>query len=234
MRYTTLTLESVAGSDTSAVEFTFQPARPIRFRPGQAGVLILRGGGAKPFTLSGDANSPRVSIATSLRSGSRFKTALAHLQPGERAHLIAPIGAAVTLAEGRHEVLVAQGIGITPFLAAARTYRAMDATLLQVGGAHLFDQTAASVRDARHVDHRDGLAEVVDETLRAHVGDHWSVSGRSDFVAGITAHLTASGVPRRQIRTHAFWTMPRPRPVAAAAPTRDEAARSTKAPSVVM
>ncbi|MFT4213398.1 MAG: hypothetical protein QM622_01290 [Microbacterium sp.] len=213
MRYTTLTLESISESGAGVTEFTFQPTHAITFRAGQAGVLIVPGGGANPFTLSGDANVNRVSIATSLRSGSRFKTALARLRPGERTHLLAAIGAAVNPTAGRHEVMIAQGIGITPFLAAARTYRTMDATLLQVGGAAFFDETAAAVRGARHASHRDGLAQAVEATLREHADAHWSISGRSDFVGDITRHLTTSGVPARQIRQYASWTMPSPRPV---------------------
>jgi hypothetical protein len=36
MRLTALTLESVTGSATDAVEFAFLPKRPLLFRPGQA------------------------------------------------------------------------------------------------------------------------------------------------------------------------------------------------------
>ena len=73
MRLTALTLETVTESPTDAVEFVFLPKRPLPFRPGQAGLVIVPDGGVKPFTFACDNRAGRISIATTLHSGSRFK-----------------------------------------------------------------------------------------------------------------------------------------------------------------
>ena len=88
MRLTALTLESVTESATDAVEFAFLPKRPLPFRPGQAGLVIVPGGGAKPFTFACDNRAGRISIATTLHSGTRFKRALADLRAGDRVHAV--------------------------------------------------------------------------------------------------------------------------------------------------
>ncbi len=92
MQFTELTLETVAESATGAVEFVFLPKRPLPFRAGQAGLFIVPGGGAKPFTFTSDNRTSRISIATTQHSGSKFKRALAALRPGDRLHVIGAIG----------------------------------------------------------------------------------------------------------------------------------------------
>jgi len=121
MRITSLTLETITASATGAVEFGFAPKRPLPFRAGQAG-LIITPGGAKPFTFTSGDLSGRISIATTLHSGSRFKRALADLAPGRRVLAAGAIGTLPAVDPSESQVLVAQGIGITPFLSMARSH----------------------------------------------------------------------------------------------------------------
>lgn len=129
MRVTSLTLETIAESAAGAVEFTFAPRRPIRFRAGQAGLIITARGGAKPFTFASGDRSGRISIATTLHSGSRFKRALAGLAPGGRVLAAGAIGTLPAVDPSQSQVFVAQGIGITPFLSMARSHGSLNATL---------------------------------------------------------------------------------------------------------
>ena len=221
MRLTALTLESVTESATDAVEFAFLPKRPLSFRPGQAGLVIVPDGGAKPFTFACDNRTGRISIATTLRSGSRFKRALAGLRPGDRAHAVGAIGTLPSPDPEGSQVFVAQGIGITPFLAIARSHGNMNATLLQVGTPHFFDEVAAAAGgNAEHHDHRAGLQEAVKRTIASRPAARWLLSGRPDFVATVATQLADAAVPARMIHKDKFWGMrttaprhdPRPRP----------------------
>ena len=219
MQFTELTLETVAESATGAVEFVFLPKRPLPFRAGQAGLIIVPGGGAKPFTFASGNRAPRISIATTLHSGSRFKRALAALRPGDRLHAVGAIGNLPSPDPAESQVFVAQGIGITPFLSIARSHDSVNATLLQVGAPHFFGEVAAAITgDAEHHDHREGLQEAVFRTIANRPTARWFLSGRSDFVAAVATQLADAGVPARMIHKDTFWGMhntapqPLPRP----------------------
>lgn len=210
MRITTLTLETTVESATGAVELVFTPRRALAFRAGQGGLLAVPGGGVKPYTFASDHRSGVVSIATTLHSGSRFKQALARLRPGDQVRAAGATGTLPFIAPTRSQVLLAQGIGITPFLSMARSHHHLDATLLQVGSAHYFEETAAAMTAAEHHEHRDGLVEAVRRTIDDRPGAQWSLSGRPRFVAALSAQLRAAGVPRRSIHKDVFWTLPAP------------------------
>ena len=206
MRVTTLTLETVAAARSGAVEFVFRPKRPIAFRAGQGG-LVVTGGGAKPFTFASADRSGLISIATTLRSGSRFKRALAELRPGDRVFAAGAFGRLPAIDPAESQVLVAQGIGITPFLSMARSHGTLNATLLQVGAPHYFDEVAAATTGAEHHDHREGLQDAVRRAIAVYPAAQWSLSGRSGFVTAIAAQLRNAGVPARSIHKDAFWGM---------------------------
>jgi len=210
MRITALTLQTVTGSATGAVELVFTPIRPLSHRAGQGGLLRVPGGGVKPFTFSSDDRSGQLSVATTLSSGSRFKQALADLRPGDPAFAAGAIGSLPALDAGEHQVFVAQGIGITPFLAMARSYDRLDATLLQVGTPHFFDEVAAATTAAEHHDHREGLADAVARVVADRPDARWSLSGRSGFVSALAVQLAEAGVPARRVHKDAFWGMRAP------------------------
>ena len=208
MRFTALTLETATGSATDAVEFAFLPKRPLPFRAGQGGLVIVPGGGAKLFTFASDNRAGRISIATTLHSGSRFKRALAGLRPGDRVHAIGAIGTLPSLDPAESQVFVAQGIGITPFLAIARSHGSVNATLLQVGTPHFFDEVAAAARgNSEHHDHRKGLEEAVKRAIASRPAARWLLSGRPDFVAAVATQLASAAVPARMICKAKFWGM---------------------------
>lgn len=207
MRITTLALDTVTESGTGAVEFTFTPRHLLRQRAGQAGLLLIPGGGAKPFTFSSGADAPQVSIATSLHSGSRFKTALAALRPGSQVTVAGGFGGPRPVDAAVPQVFIAQGIGITPFLSLARTHQTMNATLLQVGTAHYFADVAAAVHTAEHHTHREQLTAAIARTIATTPHAQWMISGRSGFVSATAEHLRAAGIDRRSIGRASFTGM---------------------------
>ena len=209
------------------MEFVFVPKRPLPFRAGQAGLLIT-GGGGKPFTFTSGDRSGRISIATTLHSGSRFKRALADLAPGRRVFAAGAIGTLPAADPAESQVLIAQGIGITPFLSMARSRGSLNATLLQVDTPHFFDEVAAATTSAEHHDHREGLQDAVRQAITDRPAAQWSLSGRPNFVAAVAGQLADARVPARMIHKDAFWGMRAP-----AAARRGELVSALSAPAAV-
>lgn len=207
MRYTTITLTSVTETVTGAVEFTFEPRRPLAHHAGQAGIVLVPGGGGRPFTLASDDRSGLISFATTLASGSSFKRALGGLQIGDQAHIAGPIGSAIPSDETAPVVAVCQGIGITPFLALARSRTLVDTTLLHVGTPHYFDEVAAAATVAEHLAHREDLQLAVAQLAAERPDARWSISGDGGFTASIAGQLSTLGVSSRRIHKDSFWTM---------------------------
>lgn len=120
-------------------ELTFRASRPIRFAPGQYVELTLPHGGTdsrgsrRTFSISSAPNAQGV-VAFALRvpeNPSSFKRALLSLEPGRRVHGTG-VGGDFVLPSDESEpvLLVAGGIGITPFLSQLRHDGARDAVLI--------------------------------------------------------------------------------------------------------
>ncbi len=115
-------------------EHRFAPLRPVRFAPGQYAELVVGHprpdgrGQRRPLTI---ASAPGDDVAFGVRhapeAGSSFKAALTALEPGTvvRASLVAG-DFVLPRAPDRPLLLVAGGIGITPFVAQLRALAAAD------------------------------------------------------------------------------------------------------------
>lgn len=94
--------------------------RTLDYKPGQYASAKLDGvedprGTTRPFTLSSSpTENSSVAITTRISGRSPFKERLAALRAGEEVELRAPMGA-FTLDTSRPAVMLAGGIGITPF-----------------------------------------------------------------------------------------------------------------------
>jgi len=106
--------------------FAFGRGAPFEFTPGQAIDLFLPPlahpdprGAQRPFTIAGTAGPDGFQIATRVR-GSGFKQALLELPLGATVEVSAPWGDFVLPREGAGDVvMLAGGIGVTPFRAIA-------------------------------------------------------------------------------------------------------------------
>ncbi len=132
------------------VEYTFAADGPVRFVPGQYLEWTLPHekpdvrGIRRYFTISSVPNQDTVSFA--VRHGavqSSFKTALASLAPGHTLYATQKAGDFIVREGALHHVLIAGGIGVTPFVSMIRATQAEGKTL----SATLFycNKTAADI-----------------------------------------------------------------------------------------
>lgn len=127
------------GGDT--VEVAFSPRRPVAFRAGQYLELHLPHAGAdgrgvrRVLSISSPPGAERLTVAVRVpQDGSTFKQALTGLAPGDRVHATGVHGDFVWDRRGRGSrrplLLVAGGIGITPFMSQLRSRDPRDTVLV--------------------------------------------------------------------------------------------------------
>lgn len=189
--------------------FAFTPTRPLRHAAGQHAFLTLRGGGTKPFSLASAPEDGEVVIGTRLASGSRYKQALAALSAGDVVRLRGPVLRFTLDGSADDVVLVAEGVGVTPYRSVLRHITAAGlpkrTRLLHVGRAHPFRaETEHLAGQSAYPDDAEGLALELERATSDLAGATYYVSGAPPFVRSTSAAIAGAGIARRQIRSDVF------------------------------
>ena len=221
MRIITLhvTRHASDGHGGDAVHFT--PDRPIRFTAGQHAFWRIPGGGIHPFTIASAPEEETVTLGTSLASHSPLKRALAALAEGDRVRLIGPLADFTLDPTSPAIVMLAQGIGVTPYRSMLRhlnlTGPSLHTTLLQVAAEHPFRNDTEPLEGTSHYvtsreEYTARLAEIVAHRRQA----SYMISGSREFVGSTTASLRTAGITPTQLKRDTFYgyqgTSPAPTP----------------------
>jgi glycine betaine catabolism B len=191
-----------AGDVTS---FAFRPTRPLKFRAGQGGLLMVPKSGYKPFSIASAPSHDLITIGTRLASGSKFKLALAALQPGDRVRALGPMGNFTTDRKTDDVVFLAQGVGITPIRSMlvdlANRKATTSTTLVHVAAAHPFRaDTEACAGQAFYPTDSDSFRTRLAEVAASHVSATFMISGAPAFVTATKSLLREQGIPARHIK----------------------------------
>ena len=170
--------------------YSFRPQRPVRQIAGQHGLFMIPGAIAvRPFSLASAPEEQLIKIGTHIGSQSTFKRALDGLQP---------------------VVMLAQGIGITPFrsmlLHAQATSRKAPTTLIHVEEKdHTYRaETEKAATKSLYPTTVDGFQK---DAIKVAVGakNAWFyLSGSPRFVKETTKLLLGQGVQKRAIKKDSF------------------------------
>ncbi|MDT0306435.1 ferric reductase-like transmembrane domain-containing protein [Streptomyces sp. DSM 44917] len=193
----------------TVTEYTLAPAGRGRARgrglrpprPGQFCYLRLRAfSRAHPFSVVRQGEDGRLTFA--VKSAGPFTARLARLAPGAVLRLDGPYGTFTREAheDDRPAVLVAGGIGVTPFVDLVRRHAGPHMTL-----RHLVSSPAEAVyreelRDRLGPRYEDAFPRDLPLDRRA----RYFVCGSPGFIAATTARLRTRGVPREQVFTEQF------------------------------
>jgi glycine betaine catabolism B len=204
-RITSMTFTASNPEAGDATSLTFRPTRPIRFRAGQHGLLIVPKGGFKPFSIASAPSQELITIGTRLSSGSKFKLALAALQPGDRVRFFGPLMNYTTDRTCADVVFLAQGVGITPIrsmlLDLTHRQAATSTTLVHVATAHPFrTDTEACADDAFYPTHSDTFRTLVADIIKDHQPATFMISGAPTFVTATKSFLRERGIPDHHIK----------------------------------
>jgi glycine betaine catabolism B len=225
--------------------FYFQPSREIPFAAGQYVLCTLRHadvderGSERAFTIASAPVERLLRVTTRItQPSSSFKHALMHLVPGDTLEASGPYGNFVLQDDDRHTVLIAGGIGITPFRSMlgdlARTGARRMITLLysnsttEIAFRPFLDDLSRHWPELRVVytvtranSNWDGPTRRIDaDFIRQHVPDaqaaRFYVCGPTPMVAAIRSGLAEAGVDSSHVVDEAFpgYDIPEPSPLA--------------------
>ena len=216
IRTSTLDFSHTDDVGGDAVALWFRPRRPLHFRAGQHGLWVVPGGGLAPFTLASAPEEECVALGTRLGSQSRMKRALAALTPGAFVHLTGPMSSFSFNPQWTHTVMLAQGIGITPFrsmlTSAALTGTGGRTTLVHVAADHPFrTDTEQTATESRYPTSSLDFTEQVKALVLQQADAVFMLSGTRAFVTSTGALLTQLGVPRHHLHRDVFYGLPSPR-----------------------
>ena len=201
---------SMEADDSGSVAVHFRAQRPLSFKAGQFGLWIVPGGGLKPFTVASAPEEEVITLGTSLGSQSRFKRALAKLTPGDKVRLVGPVGDFTLDRTAPAVVMLAQGVGVTPFRSILR-HAAMSGsdkrtTLIHVGNQHAFRQdTEGAATEAHYPTSRERFNKALEAAAREQPEATFMISGTSAFVRSTANQLKAHSVGSSQIMRDAFY-----------------------------
>jgi ferredoxin-NADP reductase/Na+-transporting NADH:ubiquinone oxidoreductase subunit NqrB len=202
------------GGDTW--EVAFRPRRPVRFAPGQHLELHLphagvdRRGVRRVFSVSSPPHAEQLSVAVRVpEPASSFKQALVGLREGDRVHATGVHGDFVWPRRSRPLLLVAGGIGVTPFLSQLRAGEGRDVVLVYGvpdGDAVAYrDELVATgvrvvlVSPTRPTDLPDGWAHVAAPVVSGEVVAE-AVPDAGDRVAYVSGPPAMVSALRRDLR----------------------------------
>lgn len=214
MRISIHTLEFAAREDIGggAIALRFAARRPIVFTAGQHGLWQVPGGGIAAFTIASAPEEEHIVLATRTGTHSRLKRALAALAPGAPVRLAGPLSRFTLDGAGDDVVLLAQGIGITPFRAmlvhTALTGTGVRSRLVHVdaAGGHAYrSETGSTATEASFPEDRDAFTEHLAAARADRPDATWFVAGSAAFVSATSTELRARGVPAARIRRDAFY-----------------------------
>ncbi|CAA9575187.1 MAG: Flavodoxin reductases (ferredoxin-NADPH reductases) family 1 [uncultured Truepera sp.] len=196
--------------DQGTAALHFRPRRPLGYLAGQHGLWLVPRGGVKPFTVASAPEEEFVTLGTSLNSQSRFKRALVTLAVSSTVRLFGPIANFSLDRTAPTVVMLAQGIGVTPFRSMLRHQALSSAdrysTLIHVGAQHPFrgDTEPAATEAYYPTSHEAFIQHLAAATVR-HPDATFMISGTPAFVRSTAAQLKATSIESSQIRRDAFY-----------------------------
>jgi len=209
-----------ADDDCTVFEFDIT-GMDVIWKPGQHGIFTLpekdvTGTKWRAFSVSSIPSEGMLQIATKISiEPSSFKVALRSLQPGENIQIQGPFGWLYLRDHNSPVVMIAGGVGITPFRALFKELEQVnhrDVTLIYSSrDTYLFkselDEIAENDPKIKivYTHTKEEVDAALSKTLESASSDtDYFISGTPGMVSGISKTLKAGGVPKKDIITDSF------------------------------
>ncbi|MEK4145989.1 FAD-dependent oxidoreductase [Robertmurraya sp. FSL W8-0741] len=203
--------------------FLFEKEKDLTWKAGQHGLFNITHKKIKnptrPFTLVTTPSEDIVKITTKIdENPSEFKNALLELKQGMKVSMNGPVGG-FYLKENNPSLLIAGGIGITPFRAMLKqieeegigNQEPIQLLYLDSEKAFLFKDELDSIANnasitITYIDSRDNLYQEIERfsTLYNSKGKYL-IAGPTSMIQSISTYLQNNGTPKRNIKKDVFF-----------------------------
>lgn len=203
--------------------FLFEKDKDVDWKAGQHGLFSIThkkiNKPLRPFTVSSAPSENVIRITMNIGDNpSEFKQAIQELKPGMKVSMSGPIGG-FFLQDNSPSLLIAGGIGITPFraflkqLAEEGNRGGQPIQLLYMDSKKTYafkdelDRLAAEASaKISYLDSREELHKEIDQFAAAHKNNgKYYISGAKSMVDSLAKHLQSSGIAKGNIKKDSFF-----------------------------
>jgi len=203
--------------------FLFEKGKDMNWQPGQYGLFTITHkkvkNPTKPFSIASAPSEDAVRLTMRIGDApSEFKKAMLELQPGMTIKMTGPVGS-FFLQDSSPSLLIAGGIGITPFRAIAkqleaegqRNGRPVHLLYLDSEGSYPYKEELEATAERTslritYLESRDALNQEIDKFAGEHKGSgKYFVAGPKGMVDSISDYVQKNGVSKANIKKDAFF-----------------------------
>lgn len=203
-------------ADYYEIKLNYASSKHLNWKPGEAGMYTLphqknTGSGFRFFSIASVPSENEIIIGT--RTGSKvsaFKSVLIHLNKGDRVNLRGPIGSFGVKGKTAPVVMIASGVGITPFRAMSLSLINDDSRPIVLihssHGFHLFADDFTKVAKANKQfqyfpveSGKDAQAQMLTAINKFGNSAYYYLSGSSKIVKANKQFLKQNGIAGKQI-----------------------------------
>ena len=218
-----LFLESYKESE-GVYTFLFQKEKDLTWKAGQHGLFSITHkkvkNSTKPFTVASAPAENVIRITTRISDNpSDFKKAMLELKKGMTIRMAGPVGGFYLEDNNNPSLLIAGGIGITPFRAILKQVEAdgnkdkkqINLLYIDSGNSYLFKDELDSIArksfvSITYLDSRDNLHAEVDKFISLYKDKgHYFIAGPKSMVNSMSTYLQGEKIPKRNIKKDSFF-----------------------------
>ncbi|MCR2805628.1 FAD-dependent oxidoreductase [Paenibacillus soyae] len=215
-------IESYKESD-NVYSFLFEKDKGVSWLAGQHGLFSILHkkikNPLKPFSVASAPSENVIRLTMAIgKEPSEFKQAMLELKPGMKMNMTGPVGT-FQLADNSPAVLIAGGIGITPFRSMLKQLEAegkgngqpVHLLYLDSGKSYVFQEEldALAEHPSIHVSYLDSREMLEQELLKLSSqfkdSGKFYVAGPKSMVESMAAFLQKHQIPKRNIKKDSFF-----------------------------
>ncbi|WP_096185688.1 FAD-dependent oxidoreductase [Evansella halocellulosilytica] len=202
--------------------FIFEKEKDLTWNAGQHGLFTITHkkikNATRPFTLASSPTEGVLQITTAINNKpSNFKKALLELETGMKISMSGPVGS-FYLKDKNPSLLIAGGIGITPFRAIAKQLetegdgdeKQVSLLYLDSNKSYIYKEELDEISkntsiDVNYLESRDQLYEEINKYITTYKNDcNYFIAGSKSMVSSITNHLKSHNISKRNIKKDTF------------------------------